>query len=92
MHHNENLKFLYEQYKSCMRMEFEDNLTRNDKYTSYFDKCLLQKQSIEDYYLSEFAKIDFVGVYDQEHLNRRVEQAYSALNPYGWSDKQIRTL
>ena len=55
--HQDNLKFLYSEYKNCMKNEFYDYLGRDDEYKSYLDKCYNQKQDIHKYFSAHFQRV-----------------------------------
>jgi hypothetical protein len=88
--HKENLKFLYQEYKNCLKQQFAQYFEKDNEFRSYTFKCQEQKNLIYNYYGSFLEKIyennpDFEEVQEDEILIK-----YPILSHYGWSEKQIR--
>lgn len=90
--YKDNLKFLYSEYRACLRQQFEDYLGRDDQYISYRDKCDAQKTDIKNYYSGIYLKAENSHPKYERQLDIDVDKAYLRFNEYGWTGKQVRNL
>ena len=89
--HDENLKFLYSEYKNCMKNEFHDYLGRDDEYKSYSDKCFNQKQDIHRYFSSNFQKSYKTDpTREEREVVNKYEKRFTRFGLYGWTSAQVK--
>lgn len=86
--HADNLKLLYNQYKTCIRNQFSEYLEDDDRYVSYFDKCQAQIQDIHNYYSPIFAKLHNTNPADEAFIDGEREKGVFILTKYGWDEKR----
>jgi hypothetical protein len=89
--HQENLKFLYREYKNCMKNEFAEYLGKDDSYKSYIDKCYNQKNDIFQYYHNSFIKMFKLSpTREEKEVNNNYEKNYKLFSEYGWTGPQVK--
>jgi hypothetical protein len=86
--HEANLKILYDQLKACIKSQFSDYLSVDDRYESYFTKCSQQRQDIIEYFVPEFNKYIKTNPSNDEYLSGEMEKGVFILSKYGWDNKR----
>ncbi len=89
--HSENLKFLYSEYKNCMKSEFSEYFGKDDEYKSYNDKCFNQKTDIKNYMDHNLTNIYYVmPVREEMEVLNKYERKFNRFATYGWTAGQVK--
>jgi hypothetical protein len=89
--HRENLRFLYREYKNCLKNEFSEYFGKDDEYKSYADKCHNQKSDISNYIESYLSKIDLIDPdREEKEVLAKYYEKLKSFNAYGWSENEIK--
>lgn len=89
--HKENLNFLYDQYRNCLKSELYNYLAKDDEYKSYEGHCHIQKKDIHDYIDIINRKADYTNPgYETDVIRNNWEKMLVKFRPFGWSEKHIR--
>jgi hypothetical protein len=89
--HQDNLRFLYREYKNCLKNEFSNYFPKDDEYKSYFGRCLTQQIDIRKYYLSNYLRFgDVSHSREQEEIHNNYESNFTKFGKHGWNSAQIK--
>lgn len=86
-----NLKFLYKEYKNCMKNEFSEYFGKDDEYKSYVASCYNQKKDIINLMDEVFNKVNYVmpSREESEVLNK-YSRRNNKFKAYGWTGEQVK--
>ncbi len=89
--HQDNLRFLYREYKNCLKNEFSNYFSKDDSYKSYYGRCVLQQVEIRSYFSENFGKISNASyIRENEEISHKHEIYYTKFGQYGWNAAQIK--
>ncbi len=89
--HSGNLKFLYSEYKNCMKNEFSEYFGKDDEYKSYIDKCSNQKDDIQKYMNKHLTNIYYVmPAREEKEVLNKYERKFNKFATYGWTGAQVK--
>ena len=89
--HQDNLRFLYREYKNCLKNEFSNYFPKDDEYKSYFGRCMRQQHDIRSYFTENYEKIKNASYIRQdEEISHKHEVYYTKFGKYGWNAAQIK--
>jgi hypothetical protein len=89
--HESSLKFLYKEYKNCMKSEFSDYFGKDDEYKSYFSSCYNQKQDILNYMNLHFSKVYYVmPAREESEVLDKYHRRFNKFEAYGWTGEQVK--
>ena len=89
--HQDNLRFLYREYKNCLKNEFSDHFSKDDEYKSYYGRCFTQQSDIRKYFIDNYRKIMNVNtIREDEEISNKYELNYTKFGRHGWNAAQIK--
>jgi hypothetical protein len=89
--HSENLKFLYREYRNCMKNQFSEYFGKDDEYRSYAGKCMNQKNDIDNYVNSHFSKVGKINPKREDReVHARYQEKIEDFTLFGWSVQEIK--
>jgi len=89
--HDDNLKFLFREYKNCMKSEFSEYFGKDDEYKSYHGRCLNQTNEIQKYLDSHLNKIFYLMPEREEiEVSNKYQSKLKRFAAYGWTSEQIK--
>ena len=89
--HQDNLRFLYREYRNCLKNEFSNYLSKDDEYKSYYGRCYQQQSDLKKYYATKFNRImDTLFIRENEEIFNKYEINYAKFGKHGWNAAQIK--
>ena len=89
---NQNLEYLYAQYKSCLRKELDDYLGKSDSYKSYITQCENQRDDIIEFVKDVTSKTEEFNQTFEYFLEEKVEEYSFKMARYGYETKLARNM
>lgn len=89
--HQDNLRFLYREYKNCLKNEFSNYFSKDDEYKSYFGRCYQQQADIKKYYALQYQKFeDTSHLREHEEIHNNYETQFTKFGKFGWSAAHVK--
>jgi len=92
MYHDENINFLYHEYKNCLRNNFENQFNRNNVNVEFGSQCKHELENIDNYQNAQYERVANIVCNRQTSLYNRLDESYLKFNVFGWTEKQVRNL
>ena len=89
---NQNLEYLYAQYKSCLKKELDDYLGKSDSYKSYITQCENQRDDIIEFVKDVTSKTEEFNQTFEYFLEEKVEEYSFKMARYGYETKLARNM
>jgi len=89
---NQNLEYLYAQYKSCLRKELDGYLGKSDFFKSYVTQCENQRDDIIEFVKDVTSKPSELREIPEYVLEEKVEEYSFKMARYGYETKLSRNM
>ena len=89
---NQNLEYLYSQYKGCLKKELEDYFGRSDYYKSYITQCENQRDDIMEFIKDHTSKVEEFKNIPEYFLEEKAEEYSFKMARHGYDTKLARNM